>query len=39
MNKIIYIFDEDDKYGGPKTGIEMVLGLKKKRNNTYCFNF
>ena len=29
MKKIIYIFDEDDKYGGPKTGMEMVLGLKK----------
>lgn len=30
MKKIIYIFDEDDKYGGPKTGMEMILGLKEK---------
>lgn len=28
MKKIIYLFDEDDKYGAPKAGLEMIMELK-----------
>lgn len=28
MKKIIYLFDEDDKYGAPKAGLEMIMQLK-----------
>lgn len=31
---IIYFFDEDDKYGAPKTGMEMIYSLKEKFNVT-----
>lgn len=27
--KILYIFDEDDKYGAPKSGFAMIMELKK----------
>lgn len=30
--KVLYIFDEDDKYGAPKAGLEMILKLKEKYN-------
>ncbi|MBO5397369.1 MAG: glycosyltransferase family 4 protein [Clostridia bacterium] len=30
MKRIIYLFDEDDKYGAPKAGIEMIMQLKNK---------
>lgn len=30
--KVLYIFDEDDKYGAPKAGLEMILTLKEKYN-------
>ena len=29
---VLYIFDEDDMYGAPKTGMEMISGLKEKYN-------
>lgn len=29
MKKIIYLFDEDDRYGAPKAGLEMIMELKK----------
>lgn len=28
MKKILYIFDEDDKFGAPRTGIELIKYLK-----------
>lgn len=30
MRKVIYLFDEDDKYGAPKAGLEMIMELKNK---------
>lgn len=33
MKKIIYLFDEDDKYGAPKAGLEMIVELRK--HNVY----
>ncbi len=32
--KILYIFDEDDKYGAAKAGVEMILEMKNKFNIT-----
>lgn len=32
--KILYIFDEDDKYGAAKAGIEMITCLKERYNIT-----
>lgn len=32
--KVLYIFDEDDKYGAAKAGIEMISSLKENYNIT-----
>ena len=30
--KVLYITDRDDKFGAPKSMIEMILNLRKKYN-------
>lgn len=30
--KVLYIFDEDDKYGASKAGVEMIVHLREKYN-------
>ena len=32
--KVLFILDEDDKYGAAKAGIEMILTLRKNHNVT-----
>lgn len=30
--KVLYIFDEDGKYGGPRAGLEMIKALKEQKD-------